>query len=62
MKAKTTKKKPPRPFRNFPDEIDVIRQATDPAHELSNCGGSWTASAMSGRTSAAFSRSNARSR
>ena len=30
MKAKTTKTKPPRPFRNFPDEIDVILHGYGP--------------------------------
>src|SRR5690349_17856774 len=30
MKAKTKRKKPPRPFRNFPDEIDVILHGYGP--------------------------------
>jgi len=30
MKAKTTKTKPPRPFRNFPDELDVILHGYGP--------------------------------
>ena len=30
MKTKTTKTKPPRPFRNFPDELDVILHGYGP--------------------------------
>ena len=30
MKTKDTKTKPPRPFRNFPDEIDVILHGYGP--------------------------------
>ena len=30
MKAKATKTKPPRPFRNFPDEIEVILHGYGP--------------------------------
>src|SRR5258706_13988041 len=30
MKTKTTKPKPPRPFRNFPDELDVILHGYGP--------------------------------